>query len=66
VGQKTLGEGCESVEEIKVSWGVWLWVTRGVEWVERWKCHACDLRGLGWCGVGVPHSHERLGVNKEH
>jgi hypothetical protein len=65
VGQETLDEGCECVEEVKVSWGVWLSATMGTKIMEGGKVLLLhDLQGLGKCGVGIPHSHERLKASK--
>lgn len=50
---------------MKVSWGVWLSTTMGTKIMEGGKVLLLhDLRGLGKCGVGIPHSHERLRAGK--
>lgn len=41
MGQKTLGGGCECVEEVKVGWGVWLRATMGAKKMEREKGPTC-------------------------
>jgi len=38
VGQKTIGEGWEHVEDMGVGWGVWSWPTIGTNRVGRGNC----------------------------
>jgi hypothetical protein len=48
VGQKTLGGNYKHVENMKVCWGVWSCVTRGVGTVEGGKGLTCAwLKGFG-------------------
>jgi uridine phosphorylase len=65
VRQKTLGESCKCVEEMKVSWEAWSCAIIRASKVEGEKSLTCAwLRGLGKCKVRASHSHEGLRASK--